>query len=68
LLGVQSTDESLEKAVTEINAKQKADDQRLGHAWRKELQMGATVGLLAETILVLLAIAVMILFLLAPLV
>ena len=38
LLGVQSTDESLEQAVTEINAKQKTDDQRLDRAWRKGLR------------------------------
>jgi hypothetical protein len=54
LLDVRSTNESLEQAELELNAKEKADDQRLDRAQKKGLRRETMIGLLTGIILVLL--------------
>jgi len=51
---VRSTDESLQQTELEINAKEKADDQRLDRAQKTGLRRETIVGLLTGIILVLL--------------
>jgi hypothetical protein len=47
-------DESLEQAEVEINAKEKADDQRLDRTQKKGLRRETIIGLVTGIILILL--------------